>query len=428
MGSILLTGFYAILFYILLDLYRKKKLVQLNRAIFSLFYVLKLTMAFALLALYTYYYSDRSTADIYKYFDDSLVIHELAKSHFATYLKLLLGISLNDIEHQLIIETQHWDSSSLWGGFGNRIMTRIHLLIHWFSFSNIWVHAVFFNALSVLGFLWIYRSLSGFFRQSLFIIFAFLIPTVLFWSSGMLKEAVLLLFIGMLFNGIYTIRNESKFSGGLSILLSLFGIALLKLYLLIPLIPVLLAYLLNRYSYLKKYSVWWSIVIAVPISFVFIHFTSALIFQKSFIDLLMLRYNEFYDLAVTQNAGSLLVSNSVSAEGSWIWFLDAIRHTWLMPWPWTGGGLLTRIAGIEHLFFVLSLIFTAFVFRKMKYIPGHLFLFSLFFLYAILLFQIIGLTVPVLGAIVRYEMPGLLLAMLFILYIWDQYFVKTDNK
>ncbi|NLN72728.1 MAG: hypothetical protein GX140_00620, partial [Bacteroidales bacterium] len=38
-------------------------------------FLLKLFAAFCFYAVYTYYYTDRSTSDIYKYFDDATIMY-----------------------------------------------------------------------------------------------------------------------------------------------------------------------------------------------------------------------------------------------------------------------------------------------------------------------------------------------------------------
>ena len=48
----------------------------LSRTAISLFFILKIFAGLALWTLYTYYYPDRATADIFKYFDDSKIMYD----------------------------------------------------------------------------------------------------------------------------------------------------------------------------------------------------------------------------------------------------------------------------------------------------------------------------------------------------------------
>lgn len=421
MLEILLIIFYALLAFGVLDYYRKSASIALSRKLFSAFYLLKLAMAFGLIALYTYYYTDRATSDIYKFFDDSLVIHQIASTDFAVYLKLLFGFSLNTEEHRLILETQHWDASAIWGGTGNRMMTRVHLLIHWFSFSNIWVHSIVFNALSVLGFLWIYRALSPYFNQPLLILPAFLMPSVLFWSSGMLKEALLIFFTGMLFNALHLYAQKKYKWAVLFSVISFLAIFFLKIYLLMALFPLILVCLLKKAPLFNRANTLLNLVFGLTASILILHAVSLVIFEKSLIDLLMLRYNEFLELALAENAGSLLSTQVAKPEKFWEWFFNAFKHTWLMPWPWQEGGLLIKMAGFEHLLFYLMALSSLFFLLRMQFKIYNAFPFFAFLIYSVLLFQLIGLTVPVLGAIVRYKMPALLFSVLFFAFIWDNF-------
>jgi len=61
----------------------------------SLLFLLKLVFGFTLWVIYTFYYTDRATADIYKYFDDSKIIYDTLKTNPIDYFKLLFGIGNN---------------------------------------------------------------------------------------------------------------------------------------------------------------------------------------------------------------------------------------------------------------------------------------------------------------------------------------------
>ena len=65
----------------------------LSKRAISFFFLLKVAAGIALWAIYTFYYTDRSTADIYKYFDDSKVLFDALNEKPVDFLKMLFGIA-----------------------------------------------------------------------------------------------------------------------------------------------------------------------------------------------------------------------------------------------------------------------------------------------------------------------------------------------
>src|SRR4051812_33206457 len=64
----------------------------------SLVFVLKVIAGCSLGLLYTYYYKDRSTADTFKFFDDSKIISAQLWEHPKYFFEMLTGINGNDPE------------------------------------------------------------------------------------------------------------------------------------------------------------------------------------------------------------------------------------------------------------------------------------------------------------------------------------------
>src|SRR5688572_1753849 len=63
-----------------------------GKKVLVLFFFYKLVLGFALTLVYTWYYPDRHTADIYKYFDDSYHMTRALWEHPADFFKMLFGI------------------------------------------------------------------------------------------------------------------------------------------------------------------------------------------------------------------------------------------------------------------------------------------------------------------------------------------------
>ena len=70
-----------------------------------LLFNLKVAAGIALALIYTFYYTDRSLADIYKYFDDGQIIANLFLTDPLTYFQIVSGIHTDTPEVQAILNS-----------------------------------------------------------------------------------------------------------------------------------------------------------------------------------------------------------------------------------------------------------------------------------------------------------------------------------
>ena len=63
-----------------------------SKKVIVLVFILKVLAGVGLVLIYEKYYNDRSTADIFKYFDDSKLMHEVLMQSPKDYIKMLSGI------------------------------------------------------------------------------------------------------------------------------------------------------------------------------------------------------------------------------------------------------------------------------------------------------------------------------------------------
>src|SRR5690349_1470874 len=87
----LLSALYAAFFIFLIHKLRFFE-TELSRKGLSLLFCIKIAFGVLLWYIYTYYYTDRSTADIYKYFDDSKVMYDALRTHPADYFRMLFAV------------------------------------------------------------------------------------------------------------------------------------------------------------------------------------------------------------------------------------------------------------------------------------------------------------------------------------------------
>jgi hypothetical protein len=169
-------------------------------------FVAKVLSGILLSLVYTHYYTDRATADIWKYFDDGMVMFSALREQPLDYLQMLLGI-FNDTPRfdRYYSEMGHW-----YRPYGSHLSNDTHTIIRFnaavrlISLGFYQVHNVWANFLALVGLTGIFVFLRQMAPHKERLLFAgvFLMPWVMFWGSGVLKEPLLFLGLGMFLYGV----------------------------------------------------------------------------------------------------------------------------------------------------------------------------------------------------------------------------------
>ena len=118
---------------------------KLKKAHFLLAFALKLVAGYFLLWVYSHHYTNRSEADVFKYFDDGKVVYDVANTSTLDYLKLATGLTFDtqELTKKHLGETHFWDQnpSIAWLN-DNRFMIRFHALLMPISSGNIYLHSL----------------------------------------------------------------------------------------------------------------------------------------------------------------------------------------------------------------------------------------------------------------------------------------------
>ncbi len=257
--EILLCILWSLLFILLIQRMRFFETKDISRHTISFFFIIKVLAGVALWAVYTFYYTDRSTADIYKYFDDSRVIHSALRHSARDYFNLLFGTGSDRNLQEYILKMNYWyrefESNII---NEDRTMIRFNAVLQLFSFGYFNVHTVFFSFLSLCGLAGIYKTfapaLEG--KRRTFAILLFLFPSLLFWCSGVLKESLVLFTAGMLIYHFNKLLSDKKPKSFLFSFLFACLLLITKSYMLLVLVPGLLCWLIihltgNHFSLLK---------------------------------------------------------------------------------------------------------------------------------------------------------------------------------
>ncbi len=377
-------------------------------------------MGIILVLIYTYYYHNQQSADVFKYFDDGNIIHKSLRYNVFDYLRMITGIG-GDAPHLM----KYYDTCNFWlkeFNYGllndNRIVIRFNAIVRLISMGNIYIHTLFMSFISFTGLWGIFKVFEKQFAKSKWLLLAvvFFFPSVWFWTSGLLKEGILMGLFGLLFyymNRVYIYGFKPKYL--IFVFVLLFFLLQSKFYVLVAAIPGFIfvctqnKFIQNKYLY-----------------FALVHASILLIvaFSKhigyDFIYLIEQKQHDFVKFAGTlSEVGSLVKIPDLEPT---IWSViknapEAFFNTMFRPFLWESSGVVMLMAAFENILIVAAVVF-AIIFRKKSISLSPYFFFSISFI--ICLFVIAGLTTPVLGALVRYKAPALPFMGIALLIIIDE--------
>jgi len=188
--QILLPILYALLFIFLIYKIIFFAIPSISRNAIAVVFILKIIAGAFLWWLYTHHYPG---ADLLDYFNDGKTLFNVLLQDPALFFQIVFQgasyaelYSWNDSFEHILYNDAH-------------TMIVLNALLHFFSFGNFHVHTVFMCFLSILGLTALFKAFLPYFEngKKLLFIAVFLIPSVLFWSSGVLKEGLLFFGIGM---------------------------------------------------------------------------------------------------------------------------------------------------------------------------------------------------------------------------------------
>ncbi|KJS06598.1 MAG: hypothetical protein VR77_04170 [Flavobacteriales bacterium BRH_c54] len=448
-----------------------------------LVFTVKVAVALVFFLLYTFYYQDRSTADIFKFFDDSVVLFQLFHESSLDFFRLIFGGETSFIQEAYINKLNFWvnsDPNELYND--SRLMIKLNALLHFVSFGYYGVHLIVFTFLSFVGFTFLYKAFERFFEhKKLLLLVLFFVPSVLFWSTGVSKESILFFGLGLFLYAYFKLIHVFQSVKYIFLLLlSILIMLSIKPYIFLLIIPALLIYfIIEKYQWkrvLLSYVLGYFFIVLIGISvgelfpkyklinqiatkqnnfinmaqggvymyddkgeirvpyenkasIFFINDTLCKLPKNTLIEFREKGSNNFVPIIynddttvfkVTFNhpaSGSLIHTNKL--DGDIVSFTlhvpKALYYAMFKPFLFSSRNPLLLISGIEN-FFILLMLIVAILFRK-KQFNSNLVAFG--FTSTLLILVFVGITTPVMGAIVRYKIPALVLLMISVLALVD---------
>lgn len=382
-------------------------------------------LSFAL--VYLFYYGGGDTTE---YFAASKQMTEILASHPDKYVELMFS---NCEQAQLILRSigrymEFSKSPEEW--FMVRLISPFNLL----TFNSFLGLTFLMSVLSFFGSMRLMKTMGKLLKnqERLLFVVNFMVPSVLFWGSGLLKDTVSFVgfaFIISLFYKIYAERKEWRMNV-VKIVAIGYLVYILKAYVVFSIAPWVFVVLF--FNVLKS--------IKTPILKVFmIPVLCTIVLSVAYFSILfLLDSSESYksDTLISNVAGfhswHTVLGGSVynlgeieyTVQGFAAKFPEAVNVTLFRPYPWEAKNPIVLLSSLEsslYLVFVVFLIilcgkrFFYFLFKN-PFIFGA-FVFSLLFAFSI------GLTSYNFGALSRFKIPIVPIISFILIYI----FVKNNQ-
>lgn len=375
--------------------------------IFQWIFGFKLLAAIGLYLIYTLYYTNRPFADIFRYYDDSAIISGSFNVNPWDYFRMLTGFDADNPELSHYYQSmRNWYNTDL--AFNDsRTMIRLCAFMRILTFGNYFPQAVIMSFLAMCGLTGMFRLfdkvLPG--RELFLIAGIFLLPSTIFWTSGVIKEAFLVFAAGTFLYQFVSIDGNKSFTPRriLFLLLTGFCLFLIKSYFMFLMLPGIVALLFFRNKpHLSRHT----IIIHLVYYLLIIYILPPLVTGKKLPELLASKQQEFIQLAEFERAGSYIQIPQLdnSYQSLFIHAPAAMLRVLSRPFITEISNPLMLLSAIENLVLNLVLIICiAGITSSIKFRWKSLQWSALFLL--ISLSVLIGLTTPVLGAVVRYKVP-----------------------
>lgn len=375
--------------------------------------LLKIIAGFCLGYVYHWYLNQGKGADTFGLFYDGITIAKLAKQNFLKYADFIF---LSD-----------WDADQTIFQSLNIKNPRGVIFSKWVSLfvliagENYWLISVFFSLLSFTGIWWLVNLLvANFPTIKLIALLSFCYwPSVVFWSSGIIKEALLMFCMcSLVALFIIWVTPLPKLQAFKKVIVFLFiflpicyVLLILKYYYLAALLPVLFSLSLSRFVKTYKKAVF---IITFVGSIVFASFLHPNL-HLDFIVSALVKNNQIM-VAETNDTANLIGFQELEVNvASLIKNVPiAIFEGWFRPYFWEDGNLWKKVMGIESL--LLSILTLLAIIPPLKFTkdPEKQLVILAVFCFCSLLLIMLTFAAPNLGNLVRYKSAFLPFALLLI--------------
>lgn len=303
----------------------------------------------------------------------------------------------------------------------NFMISRVSCLTAFFTFNRFLIISFVFTNIAYYGFILIYtacKRLIGGYKKELAISCLF-IPSCIFWSSGLAKEPICIIALGVMFSSVVRLffGNQWKLITLLQLLFFSYVLYIVKSYIFYCFSFSFVCWIL--YNSIKKL-VARAVIIKIAFALLFTIAAAGIVYflSTSFVSLIsenirdIISYNiDAYESMAFRQKGSLIEVKDVDISSFWgiIKFIpQGLVNVYFRPFPWEISNVLMIFTVLENLFFIY-LFFRVLV--KSRFFTRHLFINKNYQVFAVLfsftLAFAIGISTFNFGSMVRYKMPFL---------------------
>lgn len=348
-------------------------------------------------ALYLYHYK---IGDTLSFFTEGIKLTDLAKSNVSMYLTFLW----TDEAPATFMDTLHYKEARA------LFMVKLTSIVNLLSFNNYWISSVYFSLLCFFSSWKLSATLAKYYPQAkAAIVFSFLLlPSVVFWSSGIVKESVALATLLYVVHVFLHFYHDSRITWYriIILLLSTWLLYTLKYYYVAVLMPVLVATLIHQQlakrvsttSFGFHMAIWVLSFLIISLSVTQLHPNFHL---SRFLGVL---YNNYLDFISFSEPGDVMLFSSLQESWSsvillspWAFFSGIFR-----PFIWESTNLLQAVASLENL---LLLLLTLSALPSLRYLAKHphRMLIATCIIYCFVLSTFLTLSTPNFGTLIRYR-------------------------
>lgn len=373
-------------------------------------FLLKFGFGLLLYAVYAYYYAaERHYTDAFRYFDDAGVMFSALREKPSYYFQLLTGIYRDKAALEPYFDKMlFWDRPYSYGTFNdNQTMIRINAVLYLFSFGHYHVHTAFWCFFSMAGLVGLYRTFARWITHGRWLLAAavFLVPSVLFWGSSVLKEGLLLGGLGLFVYHAINMVHAFTWKRLVWVLALLFFLLVIKTYILMALLPGLLSYVLVARIGTNKPLVVYTVVhvLLAGLALNLHHLTP----NYNVVRYIALKQRDFINTSEQHMPGSYFEMGRLeqSAQSILMHVPEGLFNGLLRPLPWDVDGAFTAAASAENIVVLLLFLLCVVAARPIRKMQGNMLLFCASFTFILLVLT--GLVTPIAGALVRYKIPAI---------------------
>lgn len=256
--------------------------------------------------VYFCYYPSGYNGDSVSTLHDAKIIYDALPEHPMDFIKMIFGLhselDTDPLYEPYFKQIEKWGRADITGDFflnDNRTPIRINAIIMLFSFGSYSVHALVMLMMSFIGQFAFYKTFKGYFsnKEFLLAVIIFITPSMLFWTSGVLKEPIAICLLGLFTYSYFKLfvhyQIQTKYIG-------LFFLSCLLFLIVKPYILVLLMVPLILFSVVKGYKIK-RMTLFYASSLLIIYGSGILVlkfvFQKDVLNTIVVRQNDFVSLS-----------------------------------------------------------------------------------------------------------------------------------